>query len=193
VQPDAAAGIAVVVDQAEDDAGRRPREQLRQVGADGAADLGRPRAQHRVQALRDVVKGVAVVGVGVDQVPAQLVDQGDLEGVVDERRVGGVELLGVLEVEQPRVFGNGEGAFEGDEEGVALAEDGVAAERQPVIVRRGGTDLAAVVPLEYLELLQDILARQEAEQLAKQIDRDRVVKASPPPQHWFDGEEPKPF
>ena len=42
----------------------------------------------------------------------------------------------------------------------------VAADRQPVIVRRDGQDLAAVVPLEYLELLQDILARQEAERLA---------------------------
>ncbi len=39
----------------------------------------------------------------------------------------------------------------------------VAADRRPVIVRRGGADLAAVVPLEYLELLQDVLARQEAD------------------------------
>jgi hypothetical protein len=69
----------------------------------------------------------------------------------------------------------------------------VAAERQAMIVRRGGADLAAVVPLEYLELLQDVLARQEAERLAAQVDWDRLVEASPPPQEWFDRDEPKPF
>jgi len=69
----------------------------------------------------------------------------------------------------------------------------VAADRRPVIVRRGGEALAAVVPLEYLELLQDLLARQQAEQLAAQMDWDRLVQAFPPPQAWFEGEEPKPF
>jgi hypothetical protein len=69
----------------------------------------------------------------------------------------------------------------------------VATEHQPLIVRRGGSDLAAVVPLDYLELLQDMLARQEAERLAAQVDWDKLVKTSPPPQAWFDGEEPKPF
>jgi hypothetical protein len=69
----------------------------------------------------------------------------------------------------------------------------VALDRKPVIVRRGGTDLAAVVSLEYLDLLQDLLARQEAERLAAQIDWDRLVPTSPPPQAWFDGDEPKPF
>jgi len=69
----------------------------------------------------------------------------------------------------------------------------VATERQPVIVRRGGTDLAAIVPLEYLDLVQDLLARQEAEELAARIDWDRLVKSSPPPQAWFDGDEPRPF
>jgi hypothetical protein len=69
----------------------------------------------------------------------------------------------------------------------------VAADRRPVIVRRAGEDLAAVVPLEYLELLQDVLARQEAEHLAAQLDWDRLIKTSPPPQDWFDGDEPKPF
>ena len=34
----------------------------------------------------------------------------------------------------------------------------VAAERRPVIVRRNGEDLAAVVPLEHLELLREALA-----------------------------------
>jgi PHD/YefM family antitoxin component YafN of YafNO toxin-antitoxin module len=69
----------------------------------------------------------------------------------------------------------------------------VAADRKPIIVRRGGADLAAVVPLEYLELLQDILARQEAEQLFAQLDWERLIKTSRPPQSWFDGDEPKPF
>lgn len=69
----------------------------------------------------------------------------------------------------------------------------VATDQKPVIVRRGGADLAAVVPLKYLELLQELLARQEAERLAAQLDWDRLVPASPPPQTWFDQDEPKPF
>jgi PHD/YefM family antitoxin component YafN of YafNO toxin-antitoxin module len=69
----------------------------------------------------------------------------------------------------------------------------VASEHRPVIVRRNGADLAAVIPLEHLQLLQDLLARQEAERLAGQLDWDHLVKTSPPPQSWFDGEEPKPF
>jgi hypothetical protein len=69
----------------------------------------------------------------------------------------------------------------------------VASEHQPVIVRRGGADLAAVVPLEYLEFLQDMLTRQEAEQLAARLDWEHLLKTSPPPQDWFNREEPKPF
>ena len=69
----------------------------------------------------------------------------------------------------------------------------VANNRRPVIVRRGGADLAAVVPLEYLELLQDLLARQEAERVAAQIDWDRLVPSSAPPQEWFDADELRPF
>jgi len=69
----------------------------------------------------------------------------------------------------------------------------VAAQRQPVIVRRGGTDLAAVIPLEYMEILQDVMARQEAEGIAAQLDWDRLIRNSPPPQSWFDADEPKPF
>lgn len=69
----------------------------------------------------------------------------------------------------------------------------VAADRKPVIVRRGGADLAAVVPLEYLHLLQDMLARREAEELASQFDWDRLVRNSPPAQRWFDEDEPQPF
>jgi PHD/YefM family antitoxin component YafN of YafNO toxin-antitoxin module len=69
----------------------------------------------------------------------------------------------------------------------------VAADGVPIIVRRGGADLAAIIPLEYLELLQDVLARQEAERLAARQDWDRLVRTSPPPQAWFDADEPKPF
>lgn len=69
----------------------------------------------------------------------------------------------------------------------------VAAGRKPVIVRRDGADLAAVVPLDYLELLQDLLARQEAQQLLTELDWERLLKTSPPPQSWFEGDEPQPF
>jgi len=69
----------------------------------------------------------------------------------------------------------------------------VASTHQPVIVRRGGTDFAAVISVEHLGLLRDLLAQQEAERLAAQVDWVRVVQVSPPPQQWFEGEEPKPF
>jgi len=69
----------------------------------------------------------------------------------------------------------------------------VAATQHPVIVRRGEAEVAAVIPVEYLELLRELLARQEAEQRAAQIDWARMAQDSPPPQHWFEGEEPKPF
>lgn len=69
----------------------------------------------------------------------------------------------------------------------------VAADRKPVIVQRAGADLAAVVPLEHFELLQDVLAGRMAERRASQIDWDQLVKTRPPPQSWFDGDEPKPF
>ena len=69
----------------------------------------------------------------------------------------------------------------------------VASDHQPVIVRRDGEDLAAIIPLEHLELLREVLARPDVEQLAAQIDWDRMVKSYPPAQAWFDGDEPKPF
>ena len=68
----------------------------------------------------------------------------------------------------------------------------VAAERRPVIVRRNGEDLAAVVPLEHLELLREAVARQEVEKLAAQIDWDRARPAPRPPQAWFDDDD-NPF
>lgn len=68
----------------------------------------------------------------------------------------------------------------------------VAAEGRPVIVRRNGADLAAVIPLEHLETVREVLARQKVEHLAAQIDWERARKVLRPPQQWFDGEEPKP-
>ena len=69
----------------------------------------------------------------------------------------------------------------------------VAATQHPVIVRRGEADVAAVIPVAYLELLRELLAQQEAEQRAGQIDWAQVAQVSPPPQQWFEGDEPKPF
>ena len=69
----------------------------------------------------------------------------------------------------------------------------VATTHQPVIVRRDGVDVAAVIAVEYLELLQELLAQREAEQLAAQVNWTQVAQASPPPQQWFEGDEPKPF
>ena len=69
----------------------------------------------------------------------------------------------------------------------------VAAERRPVIVRRNGADWAAIIPLEHLELMRELLARQEVEELAGRIDWEAARKKLRPPQEWFDGDEPKPF
>ena len=65
----------------------------------------------------------------------------------------------------------------------------VASERQPVIVRRNGVDLAAVIPLEHLDLLRKVLAHQAVEHLAAQIDWDRLVKTHQPPQAWFEDDD----
>ncbi len=62
----------------------------------------------------------------------------------------------------------------------------VAADGKPLIVRRNGADLAVIIPLEYLELLREFVARQEVEQRAAQIDWNRVPKTHRPPQEWFD-------
>src|SRR5438477_1874383 len=73
---------------------------------------------------------------------------------------------------------------EGQEYSDVLSQ--VVAEGKPVIVRRNGEDLAAVIPLEYLALLREIVARQEVEKLAAQIDWDRAENTLRPPQEWFD-------
>ena len=38
----------------------------------------------------------------------------------------------------------------------------VASDGRPVIVRRNGEDLAAIVPLEHLELVREVLVKQNA-------------------------------
>ena len=69
----------------------------------------------------------------------------------------------------------------------------VAAERRPVIVRRNGEDLAALIPLEHLELVREALARQEVERRAAQIDWSQAGEAHRPPQSWFDDADDNPF
>lgn len=62
----------------------------------------------------------------------------------------------------------------------------VAAEGKALILRRNGADLAAVIPMEQLELVRELLARQEAEKLAARIDWGRARSSLHPPQEWFD-------
>ena len=62
----------------------------------------------------------------------------------------------------------------------------VVTEGKPMIVRRNGEDLAAVIPLEYLELLREVVARQGVETQAAQIDWNRADRTHRPPQEWFD-------
>ncbi len=62
-----------------------------------------------------------------------------------------------------------------------------------MVVRRNGEDVAAIVPLECLEFLREEIARQELERLTKTINWKALAKTSPPPQAWFDRDEPKPF
>lgn len=69
----------------------------------------------------------------------------------------------------------------------------VAADQRPVIVQRDGIDVAAVVPVEYLEAIRDSLARQEAERLAARMDWRQKVADAVPARHWFEEDEPKPF
>ncbi len=68
----------------------------------------------------------------------------------------------------------------------------VATAGRPLIVRRNGEDLAAVIPLEHLELVREILARQEVETSAAQIDWTQAPKTLRPPQSWFDDDD-NPF
>ena len=69
----------------------------------------------------------------------------------------------------------------------------VAKEHQAIVVRRDGNDIAAIIPIELLETLTDAIAREEAQRISRSLDWDQLVKANPPPQEWFDRDEPKPF
>jgi hypothetical protein len=69
----------------------------------------------------------------------------------------------------------------------------VVAAGRPVIVRRNGEDLAAVVTLEHLELVREILAHQEVERSAAEIDWTRARETLRPPQSWFDDKDDNPF
>jgi PHD/YefM family antitoxin component YafN of YafNO toxin-antitoxin module len=62
----------------------------------------------------------------------------------------------------------------------------LASARRPLIVRRNGEDLAAVIPLELLELLQEAIAREEVEKRAAQIHWHGLPGTHRPPQAWFD-------
>jgi prevent-host-death family protein len=62
----------------------------------------------------------------------------------------------------------------------------VVTEGKPVIVRRNGEDLAAVIPLEHLALLREVVAREQLEKKAEQIDWERAGNSLRPPQDWFD-------
>jgi prevent-host-death family protein len=68
----------------------------------------------------------------------------------------------------------------------------VATDGKPVIVCRNGADLAAVIPLEHLQLLREALARREVEKRAEQIDWHRLPKTHCPPQQWYDDSD-NPF
>lgn len=54
----------------------------------------------------------------------------------------------------------------------------VAAEGKPVIIRRNGAGLAAVIPLEHLDLVREVLARDKAEMLATEIAWERAADAT---------------
>jgi hypothetical protein len=69
---------------------------------------------------------------------------------------------------------------------------GVAATGRPVIVCRNGIELAAIIPLEHLELVRGILAHQELEKLAATMGWSGS-KAPRPPQSWFEDEGDNPF
>ena len=69
----------------------------------------------------------------------------------------------------------------------------VASEKKPVVVLRNGAELVAIVALEHLEILEDALAMEEAQRILKTLDLRKIAKENPPPQSWFDGDEPKPF
>ena len=68
----------------------------------------------------------------------------------------------------------------------------VAAVGRPVIVRRTGEDLAAIISLEHLELVREVLTHLEVERAAAEIDWPPAGSLPRPPQPWFDDND-NPF
>lgn len=69
----------------------------------------------------------------------------------------------------------------------------VSMEQRAVVVRRDGAELAAIVPLHYLESLHEAAAMEEIQRALSKVDLAGMAKENPPPQEWFDRDEPKPF
>ena len=69
----------------------------------------------------------------------------------------------------------------------------VVAHGRPVIVRRNGEDIAAIIPVEQLRLVRETLAQHEAEKSAANIDWESTRPIPGPPQSWFDDENDNPF
>jgi hypothetical protein len=69
----------------------------------------------------------------------------------------------------------------------------VVAHGRPVIVRRNGEDLAAIIPVQQLHLVREILAQHEAEKSAAEINWASGAPIPAPPQSWFDDEDDNPF
>jgi hypothetical protein len=69
----------------------------------------------------------------------------------------------------------------------------VAADGCALIIQRDGRDIAAVISIDQLEMLKDAEAREHAELVASQINWQEYGASHPPPQAWFDGDEPKPW
>ena len=68
----------------------------------------------------------------------------------------------------------------------------VVAAGWPVIVRRNGEDLAAVIPLGHLELVREILAHRDVERFATTADSSRLTSLRPL-RSWFDDDGDSPF
>lgn len=69
----------------------------------------------------------------------------------------------------------------------------VSTEHRAVVVRRNGEDVAAIVPLDCLESLREEAIMAELQLRLRKMDLARMAKDNPPPQEWFDRDEPKPF
>jgi PHD/YefM family antitoxin component YafN of YafNO toxin-antitoxin module len=69
----------------------------------------------------------------------------------------------------------------------------VVTEKHAVMLRREGADAAVIIPLDQWEILAEALAMEECQRLLKTMNLREMAKSNPPPQAWFDIDEPKPF